>query len=409
MATQACLGTGPDTCDIRSAAIAEASRILWRGLPAFNTSAVWLRLTACNQASLCTTWRPATPLLIDQEPPEVNLTIEGPVQCPSLAYRCDTVWLDRAHPVTAHVSLADMGSALQHCVWGIGGLARADNVQRFAPVPGAAGALRHTGTLTAAQPLPEAMPLYITVRCQDPVARTTTRAMPVAVVSMAPGAAEAVVHLSRAAAPSPLPATEVAWSGFDVFAPALVEYLVAVGRQPGHADLMTWTAVGNRTDYVLTNLTLPAGPVWVSVKAQYPSLRASTSSSRLLIDSSPPIPGTVQRLTRPLLAPQCAANVSALEVQWSGFEDSASFVASYDFAVVPANSAVTPQWHNVGRRTYASVEPQQREPGEYRVLVRATDAAGNQVQSGLDFMVDGSEPQMPVCVCSARMCVRVCV
>ena len=334
----------------------------------------------------------------------VNVTINGPAQCPGTAYPCPAVWLDRADSLTALLSVADKGSTVDHCLWGIGAEAGADNVQGFTHVFGVEGQLHHATTLSSTQPLPEGLPLYVTVRCRDHVAHMTERAVAFVVLSTAPGAEEAVLRLSRAAAPSPLPEMRVTWSGFDAFAPALVEYFVAVGLQPGHSDLLPWTSVGNRTEQALTGLQLPAGPVWVTVKAQYPSLRASTTSHRLLIDSSPPIPGTVQRLTLPPLTPRCLGNMSAMELQWFGFEDTVSFIASYDVAVGPAGESATPEWQSVGRRTYASLEPRQREPGEYRVLVRATDMAGNQAQSTLDLVVDGSEPQMPVCLGS---CARI--
>ena len=396
--TRACLGTAPGLCDVQSAAIADASRIVWRDLPPFNASALWLRLTACNRASLCTSWSPAAPLLIDWEAPELNVTIAGPVQCPGAAYPCPTVWLDRTDGLTALVSVSDTVATVDHCVWGIGGEAGADNVQGWTQLMDVEEQRHFTATLTSAQPLPEGLPLYVTVRCHDRVARATERVVAFAVLSTAPGAEEAVIRLSRAVAPSPLPETQVTWTGFDVFALALVEYFLAVGLRPGHSNVLPWTGVGNRTDHALMGLRLPAGPVWVTVKAQYPSLRASTSSHRLMVDSTPPIPGTVQRLTLPPLTPQCLGNMSAMELQWFGFEDATSFIALYEFAVGPAGGSTTPEWQAVGRRTYASVEPRQREPGEYQVRVRATDAAGNQAESALDLVVDGSEPQMPVCL-----------
>ena len=395
-ATSVCLGTAPGACDIAEQAVAGASRLALRALPPFNASAVWPLLTACNRASLCTSWRPAVPLWIDLEPPEVNVTVAGPTRCPiGPSYPCETVWLDDARRITAGLSLRDRGSALRRCVWGVGASAGADNVRGFAAVPGAAGQRRYAGEVTAAVALPEGVPLYVTVRCQDAAALVTARSVPVAALSAGPGTAEAVLRVSPAAAPSPLAGTRVAWTGFDALDPDLVEYLVAVGPRPERDDFLRWTAAGNRTSHVLDGLALPEGPAWVSVTARYPSLRASTVSHRLLVDSSPPTPGVVQRLAAPPLTPQCLANMSALELQWMGFEDSGSAIASYEFAVAAAGAAAGPTWKSTGRRSFASVPATAWAPGAYRVLVRATDAAGNRAESALDLVVDDTAPEMP--------------
>ena len=395
-ATTVCLGTAPGACDVQERAVGAVSRIAWQALPRFNASAVWPALRACNRAALCTSWHPDEPLRIDTEPPEVNVTLAGPVGCPAPPYPCDTVWLDGAGPVTAHLSIADPGSGLQGCVWGIGGRPGADNVAAFAAVPVAARAAAHRGSVTAPpRALPEGPALYVTVRCWDMAASAATAVLPFAVLSHRPGTEEAVVRLSAGVAPAVRPEVHVTWGGFEVVDPALVQYFVAVGRAPGAADAVPWAPAGNGTAYALTAAALPEGPHWVSVRAQYPSLRAGTSSHRLLVDGSPPLPGTIQRLAvPPPLDPRCLGNVSALDLQWSGFADAVSHIASYEFAVVEDQGSEAAAWQPVGRRTYASVAARRREPGGYRVLVRATDAAGHAAQAALPLVVDGTAPEM---------------
>ena len=110
---------------------------------------------------------------------------------------------------------------------------------------------------------------------------------------------------------------------------------MAVGLQPGHWDLLSSTVVGKCPNYPLTGVSLAAGPVWVTVKAQYPLLRAGTSNHRLLIDTSLPISGSVQHMVQPRLTSPCTGNIIALEPQGFGFEVTGSSIAPY-FAVGPA-------------------------------------------------------------------------
>ena len=111
--------------------------------------------------------------------------------------------------------------------------------------------------------------------------------------------------------------------------------------------------------------------MWVTVKVQYQSFHAGTSNHRLLIDTSLPISGSVQHMAQPRLKSPCMGNKSALEPQGFGFEVTGSFIASY-FAVGPAGESTAPEWQSLGWCTYESLEPQHREPGEYRLPVPAT-------------------------------------
>ena len=405
VATEVCLGTAPGRCDLREDRVGNATALRYAVLPSFSGTEVWLGLRACNSAGLCLSWAPAAPLIIDTVPPAVTVSSAGPTQCVAPDFGCDTVWLTDPTSVEAALEVRDPAAGLDACAWGIGAAPGGDAHMPFrVAVQGSRQAALATRLTAAGLALPEGVPLFVTVQCWDRAGLRAARALPIAVLGDAPGAGQAAVRVSPEVTRSAGRVT-VTWSGFSALRPALVQYAVAVGSARDLQDIAPWAAAHGHSHVVDVD-GFPEGPLWVQVRGRYPTGQAGVAWGRLVVDDTAPAPGTLRHIRAGNVSHgtnvSCVPNASCVDLQWSGFADALSGVAGYAWAVVPPGGGGAPDWQPRGRRAYVSLPEAERQPGDYEVRVRATDAASNAAQSTLVLRVDGSAPEVgPVSVYGA--------
>ena len=320
----------------------------------------------------------------------------GPTQRVDPHFPADTVWLADGGGVTATLEVQDAASGLDACSWGIGAAPGGDTHLPFRVAVQGTGQGSLSTTLGATGlALPEGVPLFLTVRCHDRAGLGAAQTLPLAVLAHAPGADAAAVAVTPDVTRS-AGAVAVTWSGFHVLSPALVRYALAVGSAPDLQDVYPWTPAHDHSHAVDVG-GFAQGVLWVQVRAQYPTSQSGVARRRLVIDDGAPAPGTVRHVARARNASgnvTCIPNVSRVDLQWSGFADALSEIALYEWAMVPPGEGGAPLWRARGRRTYASVPETERDPGDYAVWVRATDAAGNAALSSLVLRVDSSPPTL---------------
>ena len=408
VATRVCLGTAPGggACDVADAGVGPATRVAWTVAPV-NASRVYVALRACNRAGLCRSWAPARALLVDDQPPNVTVAVPqavvgfGAAADPPRRFPSDTRWLPVAE-LRLELEAWDAASGLAVCRWALGGTPGNDKYRPFAELPVG----EHSLVVQASVPvtrLPQGALLYATVLCRDVAGSHALVSVPVVPLWQPPGTAEAQVHVSPSAVAA-TGAVKVTWWGFDVVAADLVGYSVAAGTAPGLDDVVSWESVGNRTEGILEGFQNRQGQIWVSARARYPSLLEASASTPIVVDSTPPVPGVVERLSTGPALPHCMGNDSAIHVQWHGFVDAESGIAAYVVGLWPANGSANCSASDAeeaavlraetGLRAYHTFPQATYVPGDYVLAVRAADGVGNQAAACQHVRVDGSAPRV---------------
>lgn len=171
------------------------------------------------------------------------------------------------------------------------------------------------------------------------------------------------------------------WIGFDDPHSGIALYEWAIGTTAGGTTIQPFTPVGTATNATRTGLSLVQNRVYfVTVRATNGvGLLVTQSSNGVRIDQNAPTAGTVRDGTGADIDLQGTTTISA---NWSGFSDSVSKIAGYEWAIGTTSGGTEVQpFVGVGLATNANHSGLALGSGtRYYVSVRATNGAG--LQSG---------------------------
>ena len=153
------------------------------------------------------------------------------------------------------------------------------------------------------------------------------------------------------------------------------------GSGPQLCDIVSWTVVdpeATSVDYSLSNPLSPGHIVYVTIRAINGAQMVSTAScSPLLIDSSPPIVGTI--VVGNTYGMKHITDKEAVLAEWSGFDDGESGLSHFEWSACHAsspNECITP-FVNTGLKTTLQNSDLDLQPGiSYVLLVRANNNVG---------------------------------
>ena len=157
-------------------------------------------------------------------------------------------------------------------------------------------------------------------------------------------------------------------------------YEYAIGLTPGDTNVITWTENGVETNAIVSNLDL------IHDSTYYASVRATDAvghvstisiSNGIVVDMFDPISGLVyDGLTEDA---DWTNSDSTLEISWSGFIDTVSGIALYEYAIGTTPGAINViTWTENGVDTNVIVSNLDLiHDGTYYASVRATDAVGH--------------------------------
>lgn len=170
------------------------------------------------------------------------------------------------------------------------------------------------------------------------------------------------------------------WSSFTDPSSGIASYQWGVGTSPGGLDVLAFTNVGNSNSAQKSGLTLSTGTTYyIAVQAIDNSGNASGSavSDGVVVDNLAPSPGSVNDGLGADIDVQ--ASTTTISANWSGFGETASGIASYQWAIGLSPGGTNVQdYTDVGAATYATATGLSlSENSRYYVSVRAVDSVGN--------------------------------
>ncbi len=183
----------------------------------------------------------------------------------------------------------------------------------------------------------------------------------------------------------------VSWTG----ARDITSFRATLGSSAGDSNVVAWVDVGNVTNHTFSGLNLvEATTYYASVQAEdlAGNLSDIISGDGITIDQSGPVPGQLNDGTAEDID---WVNINYLSVgNWTGFTDSLSGIAEYEFSVgLAPGQTQTVTWTSANLDTAITVSASLTEGPTYYANVRAVDSVlnvGDLVSSdgfGLDVSV----------------------
>ncbi|MDP6401904.1 MAG: FlgD immunoglobulin-like domain containing protein [Candidatus Marinimicrobia bacterium] len=172
----------------------------------------------------------------------------------------------------------------------------------------------------------------------------------------------------------------ILWSASDDLS-GILSYSFAVGSAPGDTDAVSWVYDWLDTSVTVTEVNLQhATTYWGSVAAFDSAGNSSLlTGDGITIDLVPPEMGQVVDISDLNMLDDQAFTPSqtTLMASWSGFEDSLSGIASYEYAMVNMETFLV-DWTTVGLDTFVIDSALILSDGQvYYTLIQAIDGVGN--------------------------------
>ncbi|XP_071079258.1 uncharacterized protein [Haliotis cracherodii] len=191
------------------------------------------------------------------------------------------------------------------------------------------------------------------------------------------------------------------WDGFSDFHSAISHFLVKVGTCPGCEDTVAEFDAGARTDVVFHHIIFAEGVrYYVTVTAcNKAGLCSSATSDGVILDQSPPVPGSVMDGTHDRDS-QYQASRTFLGCKWYGFQDTESGLDFYEWQVgtTPGgNDILSSQHAALEEVAFHTLNESQLLPVGKRmyITVRAFNKAGMFTTSTSNgFIIDDSAPEV---------------
>jgi hypothetical protein len=185
------------------------------------------------------------------------------------------------------------------------------------------------------------------------------------------------------------------WSGFADAHSGIAGYEWAIGTTSGGTQVQVFTSVGVATSASNGSLSLSNGTTYfVTVRATNGvGLTTNVSTDGVVVDGTAPVAGTVNDGAAADVDGQ--TSTSTIQANWSGFADTQSGIALYEWAIGTTSGGTQVQgFTGVGTATSASNGSLSLANGtNYYVTVRATNGAGLTATATSDgVLVDGSAP-----------------
>ncbi|MBI2931486.1 MAG: hypothetical protein HYY16_07525, partial [Planctomycetes bacterium] len=189
------------------------------------------------------------------------------------------------------------------------------------------------------------------------------------------------------------------WSGFSDPESGIAFYEWAIGTSPGAADIQPFVSTALATSASNPALTLIDGATYyVTVRAtNSAALSAIATSNGVTVDSSPPIPGTVNDGPGPDIDWQNTP--WQLGTNWSGFSDPHTGIASYEWAIgtSPGATDIQPFTPSPSPISAAAGSLSLSHATTYFVSIRAINPAGlSTVATSDGVTLDTVPPSSPL-------------
>jgi len=171
---------------------------------------------------------------------------------------------------------------------------------------------------------------------------------------------------------------DIRWSGFDNG--IINRYEFSISTTPGNENILSWTAVGIKTDTTLIGLNINEGIQYYSnVRAvdMADNISNITSSDGFQIDASPPTTGSIyDGLVEDI---DYSESPDSISCNWSGFEDSKSGISHYEVALGSISGGIDIlDFMDAGSDNSFSQTGLSLDHGNtYYASVRAVDSVGN--------------------------------
>ena len=172
----------------------------------------------------------------------------------------------------------------------------------------------------------------------------------------------------------------LSWDAVDDLS-GIISFSYTVGTNPGDADVVPWVHNWSDTTTNITGLSLENGTTYWGSVAAFDSAGNNSvfTGNGITIDRTPPETGLVLDISDLNMLDDQAYTPSqtTLMASWSGFEDSISGIASYEYAVVSTGTFLV-DWSSVGLNTTMIDSTFLLLDGRaYYTIVRAIDGVGN--------------------------------